>query len=184
VSATTAALLGTLATVVVAIAGYVFNWKTSAGDREAARQLAQDAHEHGMVARRSDRAYTERREAYRLLLAWALIRMQQLELTEPVVTWTGMPEPPAGPSAEMYREIRVALAAFGSPAVDTAFADFLQAYHDFSVAVGTLRAIRDQAGGGGVDLTGPHARLEEKRTAAHAEFDRLIGLVKDELGSL
>jgi hypothetical protein len=88
------ALIGVLSTVVVAIGGYVFNYLAGERDREASRQLADDAHKHERALaetaqahqrqlRQGERAYEDRKATYRQVATWALCRRSKSRQLNP-----------------------------------------------------------------------------------------------------
>lgn len=157
------ALAGVIGTPVVALAGYAFN-----------RQLALDTRKHELEVRRRERAYEARHEAYQHVLEWALVLMQQVELTDPILTFEGMPAPPDSPPAEVFNRMVVELAAFGSPEVRTAAEAFREAVRSFFLSNSIANMIRDQ--GGGAHRWPKRSRREtrraRKRTMATTDSQR------------
>ena len=74
-----------ISTPVVAIAGFVFSYLSASRDRRAARDLAGDSYAHEIDVRRRERAYDDRKETYGNVLKWALVTIQQVQLTDPDV---------------------------------------------------------------------------------------------------
>jgi len=176
------AIVGAISTPVVAIAGYFFNHVTSRSDREAARQLAKDAHDHELEVRRRERAYEDRKSAYRAALTWALVAVQRVELTEPVLSYEGMPEAPEAPGDDEWRDLHVEIHAFGSEQVDQAFQSLLDKLKAFYGYVMSLRLIRAQ--GGRATQDEPWKEVVRTRTEVHDAYDALRRRIRDELASL
>jgi hypothetical protein len=165
------AIIGVIATPVVAIAGYVFN-----------RQLARDTHTHELEARRRERACDARRDAYLHVLEWALILIQQVELTDPIITYAGMPAAPESPPAEVFNRMVVELAAFGSAEVRAAVDEFRNAVRSFGTRNNVAMMLRDQGAGGQV-VEAFEAR-DAAREEARAAHDRLATAINQDLANL
>jgi hypothetical protein len=131
----TVAIIGAIATPTVAAMGFTYNGWRSKIEHRAARQLALDSQQHGLDVRRRDRAYDARRDAYRLALQWALNLLQQVQLTDPVVTIAGQPGPPGSLSTEHFNEMRIEVSAVGSKDVDASLERFRNAVRSFFLRV-------------------------------------------------
>ena len=139
--------------------------------------------------RRSERAYEARQEAYRHVLEWALVVIMRVELTDPIVTFAGMPEPPDAPPDEVYARLLVDVGAFGSHEVDAALDAFREAVSSFYLRAEEVRTqresaqMRQQAGGGEISSFAFQER-DEAREAARQSFEALRTTIKDELAAL
>ena len=145
------AVIGAVSTPLVAAAGFWFNDRRANHDRTAARQLAEDSQQHELALRREEqgheldvrrreRAYEDRRASYRNALEWALVRVQQVELTDPIVRFTGMPTRPTICLRESSTGCRSKVAAFGSNEVlSGTFQDTVQEFQGRQMVVSTLR---------------------------------------------
>jgi hypothetical protein len=193
-SATAAvAVIGAISTPVVAFAGYLFNNSRARGDREAARTLASDTQEatrtlaadahlherelaqqaqaHERELRQSERAYDDRKIAYRTVLEWALIAVQQVQLTEPILRWEGMPAPPPPVSEDQWRKVQIESRLFGSTEVSAALTDFYAHVNDFNGRLMVWRTMVEQRGP--AQQVGEAHQLSRRRVSR--SVSRLIG---------
>jgi hypothetical protein len=133
--------------------------------------------------RRRERAYEARREAYRNILKWALVLIQQVELTDPILTYSGMPAAPESPPAEVFNRMVVELAAFGSDEVQAAVEAFRDAARSFFLRNSVANMIRDQ---GADPQQGVDAYLERDaaREEARSAHDRLATAINRDLAGL
>src|SRR5919106_3199005 len=115
----------------VGIAGVVFGWLQSRGERDNARQLVELRHEQSRQAARSERAYEARSEAYEALLRQLHTVMMIIERTEPMIGPTA--PPPERPSEDDWTEMYVRIAMFGSPELNEAFREFGAKWAEFQV---------------------------------------------------
>jgi hypothetical protein len=177
------AVVGAIGTPVVALAGYLFNDRRASRDREATMELTRASHEHEMDVRRRERAYEARKEAYRIVLQWAIVNMQQVQLTDPILTYAGMPDPPENVPQELFDTMNVEVAAFGSQEVKQAIDEFRDAVDAFFVRNGIARRIQDQDVPG---EQGVQAYLERDaaRQTARDRFDELAAEINDDLTTL
>jgi hypothetical protein len=186
------AVVGAISTPVVAIAGYVFNERRSHVDRQAARQLAEDSHdherqlaegqrEHEAGLRRSERLYAARRETYLDLLRTCLLLVERIELTEPIITTASTPEPPEPPNDDEWRELRARVGAFGSTQVSEAADALYQKAGAFYSAVIGYRLNREHPSG---DLPAAAERMTGLRSEVQLTLEDLQALVRDELENL
>jgi hypothetical protein len=65
----------------VALAGYVFTYRSRSRDRETEGRLARNAHDHERKLARSSRAYEEKKAAYLNVMRYALNTVQRVSLT-------------------------------------------------------------------------------------------------------
>jgi hypothetical protein len=125
------AIVGAFSTPAVAFAGYWFNQRRAAQDRDANRVLLQDtqshekeladaAQSHERTLRRGERAYADRSASYRHVIRWTFRTIQQVQLTEPIVKTSDMPEPPESLSDEEWRTMMTEVRLFGSRDVSDA----------------------------------------------------------------
>jgi hypothetical protein len=162
----------TIIVAVVAIAGYFFQWWQAKGQRD-----------HDMRARRGDRHYEGRKETYLDLLRWSLVALERVFLTEPMVTYADMPEPPDPPSQDQWRDLRARVDALGSKEVGDAADTLTTKSREFFSAVTGYRIARDSADPSS-DLEATTTRMLEKREAVTHAYEDLRRLVRDELASL
>jgi hypothetical protein len=192
-SATAAvAVIGAVATPVVAIAGYLFAGKQARGDRQAALSLARATHEHdGEIAaaqrqheaalRMADRVYEDRKAAYLTALSFTLAARSRMDAQAAWVS--GGREgnaPPAPFSAERGGEwdrIRVEVTAFGSRAVDEAMAALVREANDFIGATNRARTAGDPLPD---DL---RDELEKARKATSTAYNTLRICINADLAS-
>jgi hypothetical protein len=140
------AIVGAVATPVVAIAGYLFNEASSRRNRSAALDLSRETHSHELELRRRERSYDDVKTTYRAVLEWGLQVVKSVMLTDPIRTVEGMPEPPeppTEPSEEQWDKVRIDVSVFGSEPVEKALDAFREAARDFYFRVGTARVIGD-----------------------------------------
>jgi len=172
-----------ISTPVVAIAGYVFVYRSASRDRVAARELARDSRDHEIDARRRERAYEARKEAYRIVLQWALRTMQQVQLTNPILTFAGTPAPPENVAPEVFDSMNVELAAFGSPEVRQEVEEFRDAVDSFFARNATVVTMQQQSGPGQHVADAFEAR-DAARQAARDAFDELAAAINEDLSTL
>lgn len=194
-SATAAvAVIGAISTPLVAVAGYVFNQKRAARDRETTRNLAQDAHSHERQLaaqaraherqmRQGERAYEDRKAAYRVVIEWALRTTQQVQLTEPILTTSGMPEPPDNLTEDQWRAMMIDVNLVGSSEVGEAMSAFREAAVDFSGRLMVWRTLREQRGTA-QQMTDAHQAMQGAREAVGTAFEQLTELIRTELANL
>jgi hypothetical protein len=181
------AIAGAISTLVVAIAGYIFNERRSRIDRAAARDLAEDAHaherqlaggqrEHEERLRRNERLYDARRETYLEVLRQFLVEVQIVERT---ANPDSSREPPEMPPENEWRDLRARVGAFASPKVAKAVKEFdskVKEFHD-GVNLDELAANPDAQNVYGIVLGG------HRKTATEA-YERVQKLIQDELENL
>jgi hypothetical protein len=186
------AIVGAVSTPAVAFAGYWFNERRSRDDRAATQQITEDSHrherqlaegqrEHEAQLRRSERAYNDRRDTYVELLNHAMILVERVDLTEPIITYENMPKPPENPSPDKWRDLQARVTAYGSQEVGEAADEFYAKARAFFVAADVYRMVKNQPGAtfeqeGQAMLA---AREEVGRT-----FKRLQILVREDLANL
>jgi hypothetical protein len=186
------AIIGAVSTPAVAFAGYWFNQNRAEQDRDANRTLLQESqhHETELAAqaqsherrlRQGERAYVDRSTAYRRVIEWALRTIQQMQLTEPILRTSDMPEPPASLSEDQWRTMMVEVRLFGSADVSSAMEALREKVDSFSGQLMVLRTYREQGGG---QLGESWRGLQSDREAAVAAFDHLTDVIRDELARL
>lgn len=106
----------------VGIAGVVFGWLQSRGERDNARELVELQNEHSRQAVSSERMFEARSEAYDALLRQLHTVMMIIERTEPMIGPTS--PPPEQPSEDDWTDMYVRIAMFGSPELNEAFREF------------------------------------------------------------
>jgi hypothetical protein len=160
------AVIGAIATPTVAIAGYIFNHMNSKDERVAARELASDAHAHDLEVRRRERAYEDRRAAYRLAIEWALVVCERVRRVD-ALRGTQDEEPKPDISDEDAKQLQVELFAFGTDEVQAEFAVMHEAAQNFLVKASIVEAI-----------TVPEKR--EERAEKQGQFQAMVGEIKAE----
>jgi hypothetical protein len=177
------AVAGAIGTPVVALAGYAFNWVTSRGDREHSLKLAQGSQTHEERLRRAERNYDDRKSAYLGTIGFAVNAMRRVELTLPLMTYSGMQAPPEPLGDEETSKLSTAIVAFGTPEVDQLLNDFSRTVNDFFWNVGTVTTIRDQAGRG-THLADARTQLDASREAVRESYRLLTDRVREEIAAL
>ena len=182
-TAETIALIGSISTPSVAFAGYVFNAWRAGQDRQETARMAEQAQEHERRVTQGGRAYVDRGNAYRAVLTWALRTVQQVELTMPLMTFEGTPEPPESLPNDQWDAMMVEVRLFGSREVSEAMTDFRNKVSDFSGHVMVQRTYRQQ-GVRGIQVTESFKELQAAREKCQASYDSLADTIRDELASL
>jgi hypothetical protein len=108
--------------------------------------------------------------------------MQQVALTEPLITFGDTPEPPEDVSPEEWRAMLVKVGLFGSPTVSDAMEAFRDKVHGFRGHVMTYRTLRQQ--GATQQLAQSGEAMQQAKTETNAAYDQLSNLIRDELASL
>jgi hypothetical protein len=189
------AIIGAVSTPAVAFAGYWFNQRRAAQDRKANRELLQDtqqherelaegSHSHDRNLRQGERAYADRSTTYRQVIQWAFRTIQQVQLSEPILRTSDMPEPPENLSEEEWRTMMIEVRLFGSADVLQAMETFRESVSSFSGHLMVLRTYRDQGGAPGEQTSGAWRELQSAREEAATSFDHLSASIRDELASL
>jgi hypothetical protein len=179
------AVTGAIATPLVAIAGYRFNARRAEQDRVSTRELAKEAHAHERELaegqrtheaqmRRSERYYEDRRETYLDLLRYCSVVEERIALTEPLMTYEGMPELPEPPSDEERRDLRARVTALGSDLVNELLEDLWGKVHRFNSAVTAYRLARDQEGLELEKATNRMLKRREEVTKALADLGKYV----------
>ena len=132
---------------------------------------------------RRERAYEDRKEAYRTVLKWALVTIQQVQLTNPLLTFAGTPDPPENVPPEVFDKMNIEVAAFGSPEVKQTLEEFREAADQFFFRSATLRTMQQQAGPEG-GLTGAYEARDAARQTARDRFDELAAAINADLTML
>jgi hypothetical protein len=164
------ALVGVSSTLLVAIAGYIFNERRSRQDRSHEAQL-----------QRSARLYESRRDAYFTLLRVFLVLVERVQRTEPIMTWEGMPQPPEAPPDEELRHLQARVGTFGSPKVSEAAEEFLSEQRSFYEAASNYRAERERRT---ENFDAVVQQLTTARKEALAAYNNLQASVSGELENL
>jgi len=140
----TVALIGAIATPTVALAGYGFNVWRASQDRESSKELAAGEQAHELRLALGSRAYEDQKAAYRRVVGWAVRTMHQVELTLPVISTSGTPEPPKDIPSEEYEVMNTEVILFGSKEVAEVMAAFHAALQSFRSSVWMFNAMKDQ----------------------------------------
>jgi hypothetical protein len=151
--------------------------------RAQTTELSDREHAHERDLRRVERIYEDKKAAYLAILKWVLIAMQRIQATEPIISFSGDPQPPEAPSEDAWRELQVSANAFGTQAVHDALDDFIVKSRTFHLNVSTYRSVRDQ-GGPGTGLADAAQQMNDARQAAGAAYDTVCDLIRDELASM
>ena len=172
------AIVGAVATPVVAIAGYFFNELSSRRDRSSALDLSRETHRHELELRRRERSYDDVKTTYRAVLEWGLSVAESVMLTNPMVTVEGMaepPEPPTEPPEEQWNKVRIDVSVFGSEDVEKAFDGFREAARDFFFRAGFAKVVESQEA--------KEAR-EAARERAGKAYEELAAKIKAEMAAM
>jgi hypothetical protein len=175
----TVALIGAIATPVIAIAGYGFNVWRAAQDRRSAKELAADAQAHELRVAQRSRAYADGKEAYMSVTAWAVRTMHQVELTLPALSGKDPPKPPENIPVEEYEAMNAAVALFGSSTVADKMVEFQAALQVFRANVWAYHAARE--GPGTSDQFTPFTDVEKARQTLRDAFGELTTTMHEEL---
>jgi hypothetical protein len=154
--------------------------------REARAQvvlLSDREHTHERDLRRVERIYEDKKAAYLAILKWVLIAIQRIQATEPIISFSGDPQPPEAPSENEWRELQVSGNAFGTQAVQDALDDFIEKSRTFHLNASTYRSVRDQ-GGPGTGLADAAQQMNDARQAAGEAYDLICDLIRDELANM
>jgi hypothetical protein len=170
-----------LSGAILGVGGLVFSYFNGGKERAHARQLAEGQHEHEVRMWRSQRHYEDCRETYLDLLRALLIVRERVALTEPIITWEGMPEPPEPPPDDEWRDLRARVIALAAESVNEATNDLGDKVRDFHSSVIGYRITRDDPGG---DLEAASTRMLAAREEVNTAFEELQTLVRQELAAL
>jgi hypothetical protein len=154
------ALASVLSGVIVGVGGLAFSYFNGNQERVHSERQAEAQREYDTQTRRSERFYQDRRETYLDLLRTLLILRDRVDLTEPIVTWGEMPEPPEPPSEDERRDLSARFIALGSEAVNEAARSTYEKVRAFYAAVNGYRIARDSPG---LDLEAASSRMMEAR---------------------
>lgn len=200
------AVIGSISTPVVAIVGFWFNNHRASvdrsatdtratADRDAARDLANDRHDHErsleadrygreVEARRSNRAYDERRGVYKVAFDWALTEVQRIQLAG-LEGVPEMPPAPAEPPPDVWNDILVGMHLFGSTEARTAYEDFRLKAMAFRAATNDLtRAVDGPLARVDGVLEARAQTVEGTRAAATLAFERLGSVMTADLAAV
>jgi hypothetical protein len=158
----------------VGIAGVVFGYLQSRGERENARQLVELQHEHS----RGERMFEARSEAYRALLRQLHTVMMIIERTEPMIGPTS--PPPEKPSDDDWTDMYVRIAMFGSPELRETFNEFSQKWATFQANAALFRRARQ----GQADEAGAGMDMHNAREAAAKTLRDMEQMIREELAAL
>jgi hypothetical protein len=187
----TVAVIGAIATPLVAIAGYVFNERRARADREATRALAEDAHiherrlaegarEHEERLRRNERLYEARREIYLDLLRQFRVEVQIVQRT---ANPESSREPPEMPPESEWGELRARIDAYSSDDVGKAVATFDSCVRDFHAEADALRKLLR----GSRLIAGEETKKQEvsdARGSVMSAYETVQAPVREELANL
>lgn len=168
------AILGTVGTIVVALAGYVFSERRSSIERAAARELAEGQRQHEERERRKERVFASLRDTYLDVLRQCLVEQQIVDRTR---NPKSSREPPQMPDEGKWRDLRARVDAFASPDVRQAvkaFDDFVSDFHDTAKTAAsddTLASLSERV-------------LPEKRERVAWAYDQVQRLINGELERL
>ena len=124
------AIVGTVGTILVALAGYVFSERRSNIERKAARELAEEQREHEERERRKERVFATLRDTYLDVLRQFLVEQQIVDRTK---NPKSSRDPPPMPDEGEWRELRARVDAFASSQVRdavNAFDSYVKDFHD------------------------------------------------------
>jgi hypothetical protein len=174
------AIVATIGGAVVGVAGIVGNCYIAWLGRRQALELAEKSHSHERDLARGDRLYARRAPVYEEMIASVHGLMEHVELTEPIVVYSGDPEPPPRPALEDQRAMQAKLRTHGSRAVADALDEFLKDVRTFEIQVRTFRIVRDQQN----DITDVVTKMNDARERAREAMRSIERLVSSELESL
>lgn len=181
------AIIGAGSTLGVAVAGYAFNYFTAgrlARDaHQHERELADAAQAHERQLRQGERAYGDHKTAYRQLLKWMLVSMRQVELTEPLLRVSGMPEPPPNIPEDEHQAMLIEVSAFGSPEVSDALTEYSDKVRSFHLDVDLWRTLQEQHAEP-QQTRDSYRKIHPARELARDAFEKLRTLIRDELANL
>lgn len=205
---TAVVIVAPLATLLTAVAGFWFNNtraredrlandERAEKDRNAARDLANDArqherelaaqrHEREIAAQRAARYYEERRTAYRAVLLWALneTRAVQVHGLEEI----GMPPPPPPFDDERWTAIMADVNLFGSEEVVARYEELRQTGIRFRTisndAIQRMKVFPPATPESGAQLQAAITERENLRNEMTRLFLRLMQLMREELAAL
>jgi hypothetical protein len=83
------------------------------------------------------RSYDDVKSTYLEVTRFAVNALRRVELTEPILSFSGAPGPPDPVPDEQWAELHVAVVAFGTQQVDDLLNDFSGKVSDFFLNVGT-----------------------------------------------
>lgn len=173
-AALAAAIFGPL----VGVAGVVFGWLQSRGERDNARELVELQYQHSRQAARGERLFEARREAYRALLRQLHTVMMIIERTEPMIGPTS--PPPEKPSDDDWTDMYVRIAMFGSPELNEAFREFGAKWAEFQVNAARFSRARQ----GQADEAGAGMDMHNAREAAAKTLREMERMIREELAAL
>jgi hypothetical protein len=173
-----AALAAAIFGPVVGVAGVVFGWLQSRGERDNARQLVEHQHEHSRHSALSERLFEARSEAYEALLRQLHRVMMIIERTEPMIGPTS--PAPDRPSDEEWTEMYVSIAMFGSPELNEAFRDFGAKWAAFQVHASQWARVRQGQPG----ATNAGMDMHDARQEAAGTLREMERMIREELAAL
>jgi hypothetical protein len=177
--ATAIALAGAIGGPLVAVVAIVASQVGARGDRAHALQMGQLQQLHEARLAQTARSYEDRKATYLELLSWLYNAMVRVQLTEPIISFAGDPDPPEAISNEEWLALQARVSAFGSAEVDGALEHFRDLDRSFYGHVSVYRALRDSG-----DFRDAAEKMTESRRLAREAFDELRRLVREELAAL
>ena len=173
-----AALAAAIGGSLVGVAGVLFGWLNSRGERHNAVALARERHDHERQLARGERFFDARSAAYQHALKVLYVAQERIDRTYPIVG--PRPEPPEAPSEEEWSDMFVKLAVFGSEKLMQAFEAYSDKSNEFYAYASTYAAIREQKGQLGDTVEQMNRCREEAREALLAIERR----IREELAGL
>jgi hypothetical protein len=139
-----AALAAAIGGPVVGVAGVIFGWLNSKGEREKTIELAGRQREHERLLAREERLHDELRASYEELLR--LLFLIQMVITRTHPDGDQMPDPPENPADEEVRRIKARASVVGSEEVITEVEHALDASAAFMEQARRFDNLRSQYG--------------------------------------
>jgi hypothetical protein len=173
-----ATIAGAVLGPVVAITAIVAGEVRGRSERKATVELASAQHLHEREMQLDERLFEKRAEVYESLQAHLYDTVERVRLTRPLLTYAGDSPMPPETSDEAWRWMEVRLRSYGSPEVEAAFMDFLDAVRRFNLAVFDLDQAKEEAGTATKDA---RLRLDERREAVYDARGALSALIRDDL---
>jgi hypothetical protein len=162
----------------VGIAGVVFGYLQSRGERQSARELVELQHTYNRQVARGERMFQARSEAYAALLRQLHTVMMIIERTEPMIGPTA--PVPDRPSDDDWTEMYVRIAMFGSPELNEAFREFGKQWGAFQANAAVFSRVRQ----GQANAPDTGLDMHKAREAAAKTLREMERMVREELGAL
>jgi hypothetical protein len=112
------------------------------------------------------------------------VTMQQVQLTDRMLTFVGDPDPPPNLSQEHFDTLHIGVAAFGSSEVKQGIEDFREAADKFFLQAGITRTMQQQGGHSGEEYMGAAGLRDSLRQTARDRFDELEAQINSDLATL